>query len=283
MNDWSIRDRTVLITGATSGIGYATAEELARLGARLALVSRDPRRGEDARRRLAEASGSSQIEVLQADLASMDSIRRFAETFRAGHDRLDVLINNAGLMSPRRQFSKDGIELTFAVNVVAPFLVTNLLLDRLKASAPSRIVNVSSAAHLRAGIDLDDLQFRRRRYWMMSAYGQSKLALNLLTVEWSRRLAGTGVTANALHPGTVATNFGNWGGVLGLGYKLVGRFMLPPSQGAQTPAYLAASPEVATVSGAYFDNRRPAKPNPLALDPNLAARLWNALEALTSE
>lgn len=271
---------TVLITGATSGIGYATAEGLARLGARVILAARDAERGEAARRALAAATGSDRLEVVVGDLASLASTRRMAAEVLERHQRIDVLINNAGLASIRRQLSTDGIELTLAVNLVAPFLLTTLLLDRLCESAPARIVNVSSESQRGASIDLDDLQFERRRYGTMRAYGQSKLGLNLYTVELARRLAGTGVTANALHPGVVATNIGNQNALMRLGYRLARPFMLSPEDGARTSIYLASSPEVAGVSGGYFFGTRRLQPNRIAEDPAAASRLWEILEGL---
>lgn len=275
-----MRDRTVLITGATSGIGFATAAGLARLGARVVLVSRDPGRGERARQALAASTGWNDLEVLHADLASLASLRHLAATFLERHDRLDVLVNNAGVVESRRRLSVDGIELTFAVNVVAPFLLTSLLLDRLRQSAPARIVNVSSVAADHATIDLDDPQFARRRYRMLPAYGQSKLALNMLTAELARRLRGTGVSANALHPGIVATNFANRDPLMRLAWRLARRFMLSSEAGARTSIYVAAAPEVGEVSGGYFVKQRLARPNPTSNDPGAAARLWKMLDDL---
>lgn len=275
------RGKVVLITGATSGIGFATAKALARAGMRVVMVSRDLKRGEQARAAITAETGSVQLEVVQADLASVSSIRNMAARFLAAHERLDVLINNAGVFEAHRRLSADGIEMTIAVNLVAPFLLTALVLERLRQSAPSRIVNVSSATQSTASIDLNDLQFERRAYRMTQAYGQSKLALLLLTKELARRLQGTGVTVNALHPGGVRTNLGNRGGLVGLGWRVARLFMISPENGARTSVYLALSPEVANVNGAYFASRRQVSPNLIAEDPRLAARLWEILESLS--
>ena len=278
--DERLQGTTMLVTGATSGIGYATAEGLGRLGAHVILAVRDPERGEQARRALTEAVGADRFEIVEGDLASLASVRSMAAEVVGRHPRLDVLINNAGLAERRRRLSADGIELTLAVNLVAPFLLTALLLGLLRTSAPSRVVNVSSESHRDARIDLDDLQFVRRRYGMLRAYGQSKLGLNLFTVELARRLAGTGVTANALHPGVVATSIVDDNPLMRLGSRLVRPFMLSPRDGARTTIHLASSPDAAGVSGAYFIRSRGARQDPAADDPDLAARLWSALETL---
>jgi NAD(P)-dependent dehydrogenase (short-subunit alcohol dehydrogenase family) len=220
------------------------------------------------------------VEVMQADLSSLDSIRTLAKRFLAAHEQLDVLINSAGVLEPHRRLSADRIEMTLAVNLVAPFLLTSLLLDRLCQSAPSRIVNVSSATQATASLQLDDLQFERRPYRMTQAYGQSKLALLLVTKELARRLQGTDVTVNALHPGGVATNLGNRGGLVGLGWRVAKLFMISPDEGAKTSVYLALSPDVTGVSGDYFAEQRSLPPNPIADDPELAAKLWGILESL---
>jgi len=272
------RDHVVLITGATSGIGFATAKALAKAGARVVIVSRDPQRGDFARAAISRETGSSQLEVMQADLASLDSIRGLAQRFQATHERLDVLINDAGVFEPHRRLSADGIEMTFAVNVVAPFLLTELL--RLRQSAPSRIVNVCSAMHASASLDIDDLQFEGRRYGMTRAYGQSKLALLMVTKELARRLQGTEVTVNAVHPGFVASNLGKLGGPVGMSWRLMRPLMISPEEGAKTSVYLALSPEVAGVSGGYFAKQSKAASNPIADDPRLARELWGILETL---
>lgn len=275
-----LSNHVVLITGATSGIGFATARALAKAGARVVLVSRDPQRGESARAAISREAGSSRLEVMEADLASLGSIRALVERFQATHGSLDVLINDAGVFEPHRRLSADGIEMTLAVNLVAPFLLTTLLLERLRQSAPSRIVNVCSAMQASASLDLDDLQFERRRYRMTQAYSQSKLALLMVTKELARRLQGTDVTVNAVHPGWVATNLGNLGGPVGMSWRLMRPFMISPEEGAKTSVYLALSPEVAGVTGGYFAKQSNAPSNPIADDPRLAKELWGVLESL---
>ncbi len=276
-------ERTVLITGANRGIGYATAESLARLGDRVVLVSRDLQRGEAARAALMAATGSDRLEVLQGDMASMASIRRLTASFLSTHQRLDVLINNAGGYWPHREISADGLEMTFAVNVMAPFLLTSLLLDCLRQSAPARVVNVSSGAHSRASIDLTDLQHERRAYRGFRVYSESKLALTMLTAEFARRFSGSGVTFNSLHPGVVGSGFASGKGLLGLFWGVAKRFMLTPEAGAVTSVYLASAPEVANVTGSYFAKMQPAPVNPIAADTKLAEQLWTVLESLTRQ
>jgi len=281
MVDADMTGKTVLITGANSGIGYQTAAGLLRLGAQVVMVSRDPTRGEQTRSRLMEQTGSQRVHVFLGDLASHESIRALAESFLQRAPRLEVIINNAGVIEPRRRLSHDGIEMTLAVNVVAPFLLTNLLLERLRESAPSRIVNVSSAVQDKATLDLDDLQFEHRTYSRLQAYGQSKLALNVFTAELARRLPGSFVTVNAVHPGAVATNIGNRERVIGTGWKLAKRFMLSVEQGAQSVIHLAASPEVTGGSGGYFVRDRKVSPNPAVENPEVGRHLWGILERLT--
>jgi len=276
-----LADTTALITGATSGLGYATAEALARLGATVVLVSRDVHRGEATRRAVAESTGSARLEVLQADLASLESIRRLSARLRDRHPRLDVLVNNAGTLEPRRRLSADGIEMTLAVNLVAPFVLSTLLLDRLRQSAPARIVNLASETQGRAALDLDDLQFDRRPYSMWQAYGQSKLGLTLFTKELARRVDGTGLTANSLHPGVMASDLGHRDGLTGLVWAVASRFMRSPDAAARHVTYLATSPDLAATNGAYFDQARRVRPNPIAEDPIAGARLWEVLERLT--
>lgn len=271
-----------LVTGITSGIGLATALGLARAGAHVILVGRDRDRVEAARQTIARETGSERLEVLLADLAVQADVRRLAEEVARRHERLDVLLNNAGAIRRSRELSPDGIEMTWAVNVLAPFLLTDLLSDVLRAGAPSRIVNVSSGAHLQATIDLGDLQFEHRRYRMMEAYGQSKLALTVLTNELAQRLAGTGITANSLHPGFIGSNFGSQiGPVVGALWRLVRPVLPSPEKGARTSIYLATSPEVAGVTGKYFDSCRPRDPNPLAENAEARRRLWDAAAAMT--
>jgi NAD(P)-dependent dehydrogenase (short-subunit alcohol dehydrogenase family) len=279
-----MQGKTVLITGASGGIGLEAARALAGMGADIVMVARDRARGEAAASTVRERATGS-VELLLADLASLDEIRTLAKEFKASHTRLDVLLNNAGAHNATRHLSKDGYELTFAVNHLAYFLLTELLLDVLKASAPSRIVNVSSGAHHRGRIDFDDVM-GERSYGGFRAYGQSKLANVLHAYELARRLEGTGVTANALHPGVVATGFGkNNAGALGTLFgiaQVIGRpFYISPERGAATSVYLASSPAVDGVSGRYFSDCRAAPSSSRSHDEDAAKRLWALSERLT--
>jgi len=280
---WSVEGRRVLVTGATAGIGEQTALELARRGARVVLVGRDAARGAATQARIASEAGA-ETDLLLADLAEMASVRRLAEQVRARYDRLDVLVNNAGLFLQRRQVTGEGLERTFATNHLSMFLLTALLRDLLVASAPARVVNVSSDAHRRGRIDLDDLQ-SQRRYRGFAVYAASKLMNVLFTNELARRLDGTGVTANSLHPGFVRSNFGrNNGPVVGLAIGalgLVGR-AITVEQGARTSVYAAADPSLEGVTGVYLDRERPVRPAEAALDQDLARRLWDASEHLAA-
>ncbi|HZS39290.1 MAG TPA: SDR family oxidoreductase [Polyangia bacterium] len=274
--------KVCLVTGFTQGIGKETALGLAKKGATLVLVARDAARAEAAAAevRAAAASGAA-VEVLLADLSSQASVRKLAGEFLARHDRLDVLVNNAGAINTSRKVTVDGLEMTFAVNHLAYFLLTNLLLDAVKKAAPARIINVSSAAHSSGRIDFEDLQ-GERGYAGFRAYGQSKLANILFTRELARRLDGTRVTANALHPGVVRTGFGRGdGGLLALGVKIAGVFFISPAQGAATTLWLASSPEVANVSGKYFAKCREKAPSRRAQDDDTARKLWDVSAKLT--
>jgi NAD(P)-dependent dehydrogenase (short-subunit alcohol dehydrogenase family) len=272
-----------VVTGANSGIGRETARGLARMGAHVVMVCRNAEKGRAALEDIRRETGIGQIDLLIADLSAQQAVRDVAAQIKTSYPRLDVLVNNVGAMFSKRRLSPDGLEATMALNHLNVFLLTLLLLDLLKASAPSRIINVSSAAHERAKIDLDDLQFERRKYRGFAAYGQSKLMMNLFTVELARRLKGTGVTVNSLHPGLVFTNFGNDGGsgAFKMIFKLLRPFMLTSEQGAQTTLHVAASAEGGERSGEYFAKSRVAKANPLSLDPQLAAKLWQISERLT--
>ena len=276
-----MNDKTVLITGATSGIGRATALGLAKQGAAVVLICRDRGKGDELVNEL-RAAGAADAALIVADLSVQAEVRRAAAEFLASGGPLHVLINNAGVVNLHRTVTADGLETTFAVNHLAYFLLTTLLLDRLRASAPARIVNVSSDAHKFAPIDFDDLQ-NERRYGVMRVYGQSKLANILFTVELARRLAGSGVTANSLHPGAVATGLGknNGGWARGL-ITLLKPFFKTPDGGAATSLYLATSPAVDGVSGKYFVRCREKQPSRAAQDLHAAQRLWSASEALTA-
>lgn len=273
----SNRSRVYLITGANAGVGRATAERLAETGAQVVLVCRDRGRGEAARREIVAATGNKGVELLIADLSSQRQVRELAAEFLSRYERLDLLINNAAVLPRRRQVTADGLEQQFAVNHLAPFLLTNLLLDILRRSAPSRVVTVSSEAHREGRIDFADLQ-GERSYRRLRAYRQSKLANILFTRELSRRLQGSGVTANSVHPGVVATKllFSGWRSA-----GLVRPFLRSPEGGARPVSYLALSPEVAGISGRYFVDRRPVEPSSRAQDPETAKRLWEVSEELT--
>jgi len=278
--------RICIVTGANSGIGKETALGLAQIGARVVMVCRNAEKGKAALEEIRRESGSSQVDLLMADMSSQASIRALAEQIQQKYPRLDVLVNNAGGAALARTLSADGIEMTLAANHLGAALLTLLLLDLLKASAQSRIVNVSSCeAQQPSRLDMDDLQFERRKYSGVAAYRQSKLLMNAFTFELARRLAGTGVTANCLHPGAVATNIWNSAAlprIFKLLIALVKPFMLNSKRGAAVSLYLAASPEVAQVSGEYFVKCKPAKSNPLSRDPKLMAEVWLWTEKMTS-
>jgi retinol dehydrogenase 14 len=280
--DPAMAGRTCLVTGATSGIGKAAATALARFGAELVLVARDPARGQATAAELRAATGNPRVELLLADLSSQASVRQAAEEVRRTHDRLHVLVNNAGGYWATRHVTVDGLELTFALNHLAYFLLTNLLLDLLVAGAPARIVNVTSSAQAFGDLHLDDLQFQRR-YRGQAAYNQSKLANVLFTYELARRLEGTRVTVNCAVPGVTRTNFGreDSGPVMRLLTPLGRPFMRSPEQGADTPVWLASSPEVEGVTGGYYARRRARRSSRRSYDTELARRLWRVSEELT--
>jgi NAD(P)-dependent dehydrogenase (short-subunit alcohol dehydrogenase family) len=274
--------RTCLVTGATSGIGEATAIGLARLGARVILVGRDRQRGQTSRAHVREQSGNDAIDLLLADLESPTDIEALALQVLDRYPVLHVLVNNAGVVNLRREVTPAGLERTFAVNHLAYFQLTNLLLERLRASAPARIVNVASHGHRFGSVDLDDLQTERRKYRWMRVYGASKLANILFTNELARRLDGTGVTVNCLHPGAVATSLGKNNGRLGrIILPLLKPFFLSPEDGAKTSVHLASSPDVEGVSGRYFVKCREVASSPESCDAALARGLWDASVRLT--
>ncbi|MBN9388824.1 MAG: SDR family oxidoreductase [Chloroflexi bacterium] len=282
-----MQDRVCLVTGANSGVGKATALGLARLGATVVMVCRDRARGEAAQADIKAQTANPSVDLLLADLASLVAVRQLASDFKSKYDRLDVLVNNAGLTSGRRRESVDGLELTLAVNHLAPFLLTNLLLERLETTGTperkARVVTVSSAAQVATPINFGDLQLRKS-YNEMWAYGQSKLANVLFTYELARRLerAGFNVTANTLHPGLVRTNFAkNSFGVFSIPFKLTRPFHISPEKGAVTPLYLAASPEVEGVSGKYFVRQKPRKSAPFSYNEPAAVLLWEESARLT--
>jgi len=274
-------EKVCLITGATSGIGKATAIGLANMGAKVVMVGRDRGRGEAAMAEIKEKSTNASVDLMLADLSSQGEIRRLADEFKKAFPRLDVLINNAGVIRSERITTTDGLETTFAVNHLAYSLLTNLLLDVLKASAPSRIVNVASGEQRNGTIDFDDLQ-AEKGYKGAKAYSQSKLATVLFTYELARRLEGSGVSANCLHPGVVGTNLGSGvSGVFGYMVRAMTPLMKSPEKGAETSVYLASSKEVESVSGRYFVKKAEARSSDASYDERLARRLWEVSADLT--
>lgn len=276
MSDW--KDRVILITGATSGIGKAAAKELAKLGSRLVMVVRDQPRGMAAWEEITKASGNENVELMVADLSSMEEIRILAAEFRKKYKHMHVLINNAAIVPAERTITHDNLEMQFAVNHMAYFLLTELLLDMVKASAPARIVNTASGTHSRAVLDMNDLQTEKGRYKPMEVYGRTKLLNMLFTFELARRLKGTNVTANCYTPGFRATGLGRH---MSAGQRFGMRlFAGRPEKGAATLVYLATSPEVEGVNGKYFSNKKAVDASKVAQDKELALKLWNISEKI---
>jgi len=279
MSETNLRNKVVLITGANQGIGRETALELARRGADTVLVCRNAAKGQAVVDDITRGGGKASLIV--ADLASQAEVRHASAEFRSKHDRLDVLINNAGVLVPKRRTTVDNIEETLAINHLAPFLLTNLLLDVLQRSTPARIVTVSSVAHARARPHLDDIQFKQG-YSPFGVYSHSKLLNVLFTYELARRLEGTGVTATCVHPGVIASGFGQtYGGLFSFFAKLARPFLLTTRQGAETTIYCASSPDLASVTGAYFDKCKAVPSNRVSYDQSAQQRLWEISEKLT--
>jgi NAD(P)-dependent dehydrogenase (short-subunit alcohol dehydrogenase family) len=278
----NLSQRHALVTGASSGLGKAVAKALAARGAHVLMVVRDPSRGEDARAEIVSASGNPAVDVLCCDLSSQAQIRALAAEVRGRVEALHLLVNNAGTAFPRHGLTSDGVERTLAVNHLAPFLLTNLLLDRLEAGAPARILNVGT--RMSTAMDLDDLNWQRRPYRMMQAYGQSKLGNIHFTRELARRLEGRGVTVNCVFPGVFRSNLGGTDGAQGLFWKAVDRLLgwalKTPEQAAERVMYLLTSDEVAGVSGQYFGDRVPIKAPAQADDATASARVWQLSAAL---
>jgi NAD(P)-dependent dehydrogenase (short-subunit alcohol dehydrogenase family) len=273
-------EKTVLITGANQGIGKASAMALGKMGASLVLVCRNETKAREAIADI-EKAGARNVELIVGNLASQADVRRVAAKFISGHERLDVLMNNAGVLVPSRRTTVDGIEETLAINHLAPFLLTNLLLDVLKKTPRARIVNVSSRAHGGARIHWDDVQLGRG-YSANKAYGQSKLCNILFTRALAKRLESTGVTANSLHPGVIASGFGHtYGGIISAVLNLAKPFLLTPEVGAKTPVWLASSPDVDGITGKYFAKCKEVKPSPRALEEGAPERLWKISEGLS--
>jgi retinol dehydrogenase 12 len=269
-----MRGRTVLITGASSGIGAAAARDLAGQGASVVLAGRNPGRTQSVARRIG-------AEPVSADFASLAEVRRLAGLVLERHERIDVLVNNAGLVAGRRKLTGDGLELTMAVNHFAPFLLTNLLLDRLRESGPARVITTASDAHRGGLIDVADLN-GERRWSAWSAYGNSKLANILFTRALAHRLDGSGVTANCLHPGVIRTGLARGAPLpIRVGWRAASVFFGSPRKGASTIVHLATAPEAGEISGAYWVDSHPATPSVQAQDDDLAERLWAASERVT--
>ena len=282
----TMNGKTCIITGANSGIGLETARGLANMGAHVVLVCRNPEKGGAAVADIQRGLPGAQLDLLIADMSSLASVRSLATQILKKYPRVDVLINNAGTAIVKRTLSVDGIEMTAAGNHLGAFLLILLLLDHLKASAPSRIVNVSSEAQRRAVLDMNDIQYERRKYSGIAAYGQSKVLMNACTFELARRLAGTGVTANCLHPGVVATNIWHSGQadqplLMKILVRIFKPFMMDSKKGAEVTLYLATSPDAANVTGEYLVKSKPAECNPIERDPKVVAEIWQWSEKMT--
>lgn len=280
--DATLEGKYVLVTGATSGMGKVTALRLAEQGATVVLVGRNAEKTQATVREIQKRVPKSAVQSLVADLSSLAQVRALARAYRDAYPRLDVLIHNAGAMFARRELSADGLEMTFALNYFAPFLLTHLLLDTLKASVPARIITVASAQHAAARrVPFEDMT-HQKGYKPLQVYGESKLMAIMFTYALARRLQGTGVTANVLHPGVVATHFGkDAGGMFPVMFAVLAPFVLSPEKGARTAIYLASSPEVADVSGQYFVKSKSARSSKASNDVAAQERLWTLSEQLT--
>lgn len=279
--DGTLAGKYVLVTGATSGMGKVTARQLAERGATVVLTGRNAEKTQATVQEIQRQVPNSDVKSLVADLTSLAQARSLAQAYRDTYTRLDVLIHNAGGMFGSRQLSADGQEMTFALNVFAPFLLTHLLLDPLQASAPARIITIASAQHAGKQVPFEDMT-HQQAYKPLQVYAEAKLMAIMFTYALARRLQGTNVTANTLHPGVVATNFGkDAGGMWPVMFTLLAPFELSPEKGAQTSVYLASSPEVATVSGEYFVKSKPARSSEASHDAVAQERLWALCEQVT--
>jgi len=278
---WKMEEKVCLVTGANSGIGKITALELAKMGSKIILICRNKSKGLATQAEIKKMSNNPHIDILVADLSSQNSIRKLFEDFKSNYNELHILINNAGIMKPKLTLSVDGIEMTLAVNHLAPFLLSNLLLETLIANSPSRIINVNSGAHHRSGINLDDLNVEKRKYKALDRYGETKVANLMFTYALARRLKSEGyttVTANALHPGFVRTNMikNTYGRIIGTLFSPISRIIsLPPEKGAESSVYLASSPEIEGVSGKYFVKKKESLSSKITYDTNLQEELWD--------
>jgi NAD(P)-dependent dehydrogenase (short-subunit alcohol dehydrogenase family) len=269
-----LKGKIIVLTGATSGIGKVTACELGAYGANLVLPVRDMMKGENLKQEIEKKNPQANVDIFHCDLASFESIRSFVSRFRKNYQQLHVLVNNAGVWETKRKLSVDGIEMHFAVNHLAPFLLTNLLLDIIIKSSPSRIINTSSNAHRRARLQFEDIEFSKK-YSHIMAYSQSKLANILFTKKLSQKLRSNGTTVNCFNPGLVNTAIFDSMPFIKI---LMRPFMKSPEKGAQTLIHLCISPELSKISGEYFENKKPGKPNHLALRKDVADRLWKISE-----
>ena len=283
----SLENKICLITGANSGIGKVTALELAKMKASVILVCRNKPKGLSTQTEIKKLSSNPNVDLFITDLSSQKAIRRLVSEFKVKYNSLHILINNAGVMRPRLERSVDGIEMTLAVNHLAPFLLTNLLLDRMIASAPSRIINVNSGAHHRSGIDLDDLNIEHRKYKALDRYGESKVANLMFTYLLAERLqqqGHTNVTVNALHPGFVRTSMikNSYGRIVGSLFAPISRIMsLSPEKGAETSIYLATSPKVENITGKYFVKERESVSSSITHNTEIQRRLWELSVQMT--
>jgi NAD(P)-dependent dehydrogenase (short-subunit alcohol dehydrogenase family) len=269
-----IAGKDCIVTGANSGIGKAVAKELARMGGRVTMVCRDQIKGNVAKKEIEDASGSKSVDLMLADLSSLQSVRTLASKYKENHDKLHILVNNAGLILGKRTLTVDGFETTYVVDYLSHFLLTSLLLDTLKASAPSRVVNITSDAHYNGRIDFEDLQ-GEKKYGAMKSYCQAKLAQVLFTYELAERLKGSGVSVNCVHPGSVRTHWGDNAGALGIGIRLARPFLLSPERGAETPVYVATSPSLEGVTGKFFSKKTETRSSDESYDKDLSRKLWD--------
>ena len=268
----SIEGKICLITGANSGIGKATAIGLAKMDAIVVMLCRSKERGEEAQKEIIEITGNNNVDLFICDLSSQKEIRNFVLDFKSKYQNLHILINNAGVMLSKKLLSADGFEMNFAVNHIAPFLLTNLLLDLLKQSAPSRIINVGSAAHRMGKIDFEDLPQKNKKGRFFKLYGSSKLAMILVSYELSRKLEGANVTVNIVHPGLINTNLGR--DRLSTSKRFTGKFLKSPEVGAETSIFLASSPKVEGITGKYFANKKEKPSSKESYNEEYAKRLW---------
>jgi len=276
----SMEGKICIITGANSGIGKATAIGLTKLNVTLVMLCRSKERGEEAQKEIIELTGNKNIDLFICDLSSQKEIRNFVPEFKSKYDKLHVLINNAGVMLSKRDISIDGFEMNFAVNHLAPFLLTNLLLDVLIKSAPSRIINVGSAAHRMGKIDFEDLQRENKKGRPMGLYGSSKLAMTLVSYELSRKLEGSNVTVNVVHPGLINTNLGRDRSSTSQGFAK--KFFKTPEVGAETSIFLASSPEVEGITGKYYAKKKEKPSSKESYNEEYAKKLWEISEKMTN-